>query len=414
MTTMRKWLLGGLVAAVAAAGVALAQVPSLFITTLTGTEQIDLRVPSSGTIVTTPQITSITATNLAKYTAAVGAGVNAQTGTSYTILATDMGKLITSSNTGAVAWTLPQAGSTGFTGNVMFQVQNLNTGAVTITPTTSTIYGSATYVINNGRGATIFSDGTNWQVEAGASGLQATPAKVAEGGTGVATLTAHGVLLGEGTGNVVPTAVGTTGQLFMGSSGADPGWATTLSGAYTFSGSSITVTPAITPTGGLAPAGGFTSSPRNLWSCGVSYNGATAAFSAQTPVSTEVYIAEVFVPANVTVTGVTMFNSGTISGNVKVGLANSSGVNVATSASTAQSGTSTIQLVPFTAPYAAVGPATYYITTFFDNNTTRPWAVTLGSCGAAKQTGQTFATGFTTITPPTTFSTALGTVSALY
>ena len=155
-------------------------------------------------------------------------------------------------------------------------------------------------------------------------------------------------------------------------------------------------------------------SPRNIWGCGVSYNGATSAFSAQTPVATEVYITEVFVPANMTITGVTMFNSATISGNVKVGLANSSGVNVATSASTAQSGTSTIQLVPFTGTYAAVGPATYYIETFFDNNTVRPWAITLGSCGAAKQTGQTYATGFTTVTPPTTFTTALGTVSALY
>jgi hypothetical protein len=181
----------------------------------------------------------------------------------------------------------------------------------------------------------------------------------------------------------------------------------TFAGAFTTSGVQ-------TPTGGFAAAGGFTASPRNIWSCGVSYNGATSAFTAQTPVATEVYITEVFIPANVTVTGVTMFNSGTISGNVKVGLANSSGVNVATSASTAQSGTSTIQLVPFTGTYAAVGPATYYITTFFDNNTTRPWAVTLGSCGASKQTAQTYATGFTTVTPPTTFTTALGTVSALY
>lgn len=63
---------------------------------------------------------------------------------------------------------------------------------------------------------------------------------VSQGGTGATSLTAHGVLLGEGTSAVTPTAAGTTGQLFQGSTGADPGWATTLSGAYTFSNALIT------------------------------------------------------------------------------------------------------------------------------------------------------------------------------
>lgn len=65
-------------------------------------------------------------------------------------------------------------------------------------------------------------------------------AVVGGGGTGATTLTAHGVLLGEGTSAVTPTAVGTTGQLLQGSTGADPGWATTLSGAYTFSNALVT------------------------------------------------------------------------------------------------------------------------------------------------------------------------------
>jgi hypothetical protein len=47
---------------------------------------------------------------------------------------------------------------------------------------------------------------------------------VAQGGTGVATFTAHGVLLGEAASNIVPTAVGTTGQCLIGQTGADPIW----------------------------------------------------------------------------------------------------------------------------------------------------------------------------------------------
>jgi len=45
---------------------------------------------------------------------------------------------------------------------------------------------------------------------------------VANGGTGAATLTDHGVLLGQGTSAVVATAVAADGQLLIGATGADP------------------------------------------------------------------------------------------------------------------------------------------------------------------------------------------------
>lgn len=48
------------------------------------------------------------------------------------------------------------------------------------------------------------------------------PAEVAKGGTGNATLTDHGVLLGSGTAAVTPTASPTDGQLLIGSTGVDP------------------------------------------------------------------------------------------------------------------------------------------------------------------------------------------------
>lgn len=48
------------VAALFVAGFAFAQVPSLFITSPTGLEQINVSVPSTGTIVTNPQISTIT------------------------------------------------------------------------------------------------------------------------------------------------------------------------------------------------------------------------------------------------------------------------------------------------------------------------------------------------------------------
>lgn len=165
--------------------------------------------------------------------------------------------------------------------------------------------------------------------------------------------------------------------------------------------------------GGRGPAGGFSASPR------VFHVGGTSAVLAadgnnSTPVNTEVYIGEVFVPVNVILTGVSVFNGSDVTDNIKVGLANSSGVVVATSASTAGSGTDAYQRVPFTANYSAYGPATYYVLTMYAAGTSRYNAFAVGNFGAAKQTGQVFATGFTTITPPTTFTTNLANIASLY
>ena len=52
------------------------------------------------------------------------------------------------------------------------------------------------------------------------------PLIVAKGGTGLATITDHGVVVGSGTGAVTPVAVGTTDQLLTGNTGADPSFKT--------------------------------------------------------------------------------------------------------------------------------------------------------------------------------------------
>lgn len=92
-------------------------------------------------------------------------GVNAQTGTTYTVLATDLGKLVTFSNAGAIAVTLPQATTAGFGKGFWFAARCMagSTGSATITPTTSTIDGAASIVIRPGQAAIIFSDGTNYR-----------------------------------------------------------------------------------------------------------------------------------------------------------------------------------------------------------------------------------------------------------
>lgn len=164
---------------------------------------------------------------------------------------------------------------------------------------------------------------------------------------------------------------------------------------------------------GIASAGGFSTSPRLFHTGGVPAQVSTDG-TDQTPVATEVYICELFVPCNVTVTGLAVMNGSAVSGNLKAGLANSAGYVIATSDSTAQSGTDAYQRIPFTNQIALVGPATYYSLVFIDNTTGRLNTHTFGNFGASKQTGQTYSTGFTKITPPSTFTTALGTIASLY
>lgn len=87
---------------------------------------------------------------------------NAQTGTSYTVLTDDHNRHITCSNVSAVAVTLPQATTTfGFGFN--FLIENLGAGAVTITPTTSTINGATTLVVRTGEAFKVTSDGANYR-----------------------------------------------------------------------------------------------------------------------------------------------------------------------------------------------------------------------------------------------------------
>lgn len=146
--------------------------------------------------------------------------INAQSGTTYTVLSTDMGKLVTFSNSSAIAVTLPVATTSGFTTGASFDVQNIGAGAVTITPTTSTINGASTLVIPQNMGCSVTSDGTNYQVSACAA---AGTLPVSKGGTGITAF-------GTGVATALGTNVSGTGAICLASGSACSG-----------SGSSLTV-----------------------------------------------------------------------------------------------------------------------------------------------------------------------------
>lgn len=118
------------------------------------------------------------------------AGVNAQTGTTYTVVVGDYGQLVTFSNSSAVAVTLPQATGSFATFNAFYV--NKGAGTVTITPTTSTINGAASLALAQGWGVFVVSDGTNYQVLF-AFVSQTTPAGArGSSGLNIDQLTSHG------------------------------------------------------------------------------------------------------------------------------------------------------------------------------------------------------------------------------
>lgn len=92
--------------------------------------------------------------------------INAQTGTSYTVQATDAFTLLTFNNSAAIAVSLPAASTTGFGVGFSFEVQDLGVGTVTITPASGTINGAASVAIPQNSGCSITSDGTNYQISA--------------------------------------------------------------------------------------------------------------------------------------------------------------------------------------------------------------------------------------------------------
>jgi hypothetical protein len=173
----------------------------------------------------------------------------------------------------------------------------------------------------------------------------------------------------------------------------------------------------ITPTGGIDAAGGFTARPRNCHTGGVPAQTTGFGTNATTNTAGTVYLSEVFVPCNISVTGVAVFNGTAVAGNGKVILYDSAGARVAISATTAMTGATAYQLIPFTGgPIAVVGPATYFIGTIYDTTTHDLRGHTIGSFAVGEDTGNTYATDstFATVTVPTTFGGTTGPVASLY
>lgn len=136
------------------------------------------------------------------------------------------GQIIQSAGAGSnPGWTTATYPATTAQGDILYS-SSANTIAGLTKDATATRYIANTGASNN----------PAWDQVNLANGVTGT-LPVTNGGTGAASLTDHGILVGSGTGAITALAVGTNGQLIIGSTGADPVFAD-----LTSSGSTITIT----------------------------------------------------------------------------------------------------------------------------------------------------------------------------
>lgn len=187
----------------------------------------------------------------------------------------------------------------------------------------------------------------------------------------------------------------------------------TTAGNATVAGT-LTTTGALTTTAGMAQS---TTAPLTRWAAWVP-GVATNATSA-TPSATVVYLTQIFIPVNTTLTGAAVLNAATVGTNKHIfALFDSSGNVLAntTTAGTTTSGASSFQGIDFTGTYAAIGPRTYWVGLYMNGTTDRYYAIpSIGRARgmAGSVSAQTFGT-VAAVTLPTGFTADVAPVVFVY
>lgn len=92
---------------------------------------------------------------------------NLQTGTTYSVTASDCGKLLSLSNASNLVVTIPQAGSAGLVAGCWIDIQNTGAGTATFTSGSSLIDGGAGFSLSTNQGLRLLSSGTAYFTERG-------------------------------------------------------------------------------------------------------------------------------------------------------------------------------------------------------------------------------------------------------
>ena len=283
------------------------------------------------------------------------------------------------------------------TGNISLARNTSITGTETITSSNAAAFGVGTAGATNPAfnvDASTASSVTGLNVKSAASGgglaVSTISSAAAENLTIDAKSTGTITLNGTGTGNVI------TGANLVPAAGKN-----------------IT----INSTGGLVGASAIPTGAAGLfWTGNIPYTTLTGGNDTANT-NGDIYWAPVYIPQNVTLTGVT-FSIGSVGGTDKAiaALYNSAGTLLANSATagTTVGTANTFQSLAFTGTYAAVGPGVYYVAMQFNGTTAKFRAHTLaGYVFAANSQAGTFGT-LASITPGTTYTANKGPIAFVY
>jgi hypothetical protein len=166
----------------------------------------------------------------------------------------------------------------------------------------------------------------------------------------------------------------------------------------------------------LAGLRGISSAGRGLptvWNSGNAPPPTTTTGTDLTTVVTESYLAQIYIPINTLVTGLSVLNGTAVAGNLTLALYDDQGKLLANTASTAQAGIAAYQQIAFTAPITVIGPGTYFALVQSNNVAARLRTHILGNFPAGKLTAGVYGT-LVAFTPPTTFTTGLGPIISTY
>lgn len=202
-------------------------------------------------------------------------------------------------------------------------------------------------------------------------------------------------------------------QLLNNTSGSQVAKLTITTAGNTTVAGTLTSTGAFTPTGGIT-ASATTKTIFGTWPPGVATNATSA-----TPSATVLYLTQIWIPHNVTLTGIAILNAATVGTNKYIVALFDSAGNVLANSNTAgvtTSGASVFQKVAFTGTYNLIGPRTVWLGVYVNGATDRYYAVpSIGQMSglAGSVSGQTFGT-VAAVTLPTTFTADVGPVAYVY
>lgn len=180
-----------------------------------------------------------------------------------------------------------------------------------------------------------------------------------------------------------------------------------------FNRGAMTNSGVTTLTGGLSISGRFRVMTVPVGGAAYSSTGTSAVHVAGT-----VYVADIYVPRNFTVTGVGVLNGATVgTDNLIVSVYSSDGTLLGNSAlaGTLSAGANAFQEIALTSPVAIVGPGRYWIGVQCNGTTatTRRVAASTFIDVLTKSTAGTFGT-LPALTVPTTFTADVGPIAYIY